>query len=98
VPVGVGGQLAGDLCFQRLDLAGQRGHRDGQGGGDACLGGAVGAGGPGRRGLQPRVQQLAGAKRPRTGRVRSHASIACSSSAAAASWLPNSVRNVLLTA
>ena len=56
VPVGVGGQLPGDLGFQGLDLGGQRGQRGGQGGGDARLGGAVCAGGAGRRGVQPRVQ------------------------------------------
>jgi translation initiation factor IF-2 len=59
VPVGVGGQLPGDLGFQGLDLGGQRGQRGGQGRGDACLGGAVGPGGAGRGGLQPSVQ-LAG--------------------------------------
>ena len=64
MPVGVGSQLPGDLGRQGLDLDGQRGERCGQGRGDACLGGAVGPGGAGRRGLQPGVQHAGRGRAP----------------------------------
>ena len=49
VRVGVGGQLAGDLGLQGLDLGGQAGHGGGQRRGDGGLGGAVAAGRTRRR-------------------------------------------------
>ena len=51
---------------------------------------------PGGAACSRACSTLAGAGRPRTAMVRSHPPIACSSSSAAASWLPNRARKARL--
>jgi hypothetical protein len=52
----VGGELGGDLGFQRLNLGVEAGHHGGQGAGHVGAGGSLRAGGAARRGPQPLMQ------------------------------------------
>ena len=81
MPVGMGGQLAGDLGFQGLDLRGQRGQRPVRAAVTSAWAAPSAPMAPGGAARSRARSTLAGAGRPRTGMARSHAPIACSRAA-----------------